>query len=226
MAAVQVTTIPYKPNTANRQIENHVAAKFVPALTTLRMPGLKLSKLFFAFLGFPALRTLGKCASHLSSPYGELWRRLSLTPNEETNLITLDFCQNTLSLAQLLISLCKKDYEKLAMAKKKKKKQKKKKTKKKRGKQSSLTRIFSIRSNNQHSPSLVLVSVTMGLVDLSLSLVKGNDCICCPEQKNVIQSLLYTWVILLIRKRMFDICKVCKGQNPHVSSFKRNKVNE
>ena len=35
MAAVHFTTIPCKPNQANRHIESHVCEKFVPVLTTL-----------------------------------------------------------------------------------------------------------------------------------------------------------------------------------------------
>ena len=40
MAAVHSTTIPCEPNTANRHIESHIFAEFVPALTTLFMLGL------------------------------------------------------------------------------------------------------------------------------------------------------------------------------------------
>ena len=50
MAAVHFTTMPCEPSTANRQIESNIFCEIRPCVTTLRMLGLKVLKLFCAFL--------------------------------------------------------------------------------------------------------------------------------------------------------------------------------
>ena len=52
MVAAHFTTLPCKPNTANRHIESNIfLAKFVPVPTKLCMLGLKFLELSFAFYG-------------------------------------------------------------------------------------------------------------------------------------------------------------------------------
>ena len=53
MAAVHYTTIPFEPNTANKNYvckKIHIYAKFFPVLTALCKLGMKFLELFCAFL--------------------------------------------------------------------------------------------------------------------------------------------------------------------------------
>ena len=90
MTAVYFTTIPGEPNRANRQRESHffACAKFVPALTTLFMKGLKFFELLCAIFdrgyGFRTLRIISKRSSRHLSHYSGLeililLRRLSVS---------------------------------------------------------------------------------------------------------------------------------------------------